>query len=89
VDTITDFSVKDDTIQLDNAVFTKLTRTGTLKKSYFKVASETKDANDYIIHDRKKGALYYDQDGAGAKSAVLIAKIDPNLNLTHKDFFVI
>lgn len=89
VDTITDFSAKDDTIHLDNAVFTKLTRTGTLKKSYFKVASEAKDANDYIIYDKKKGVLYYDQDGASAKSAVTIAKIGPNLTLTHKDFFVI
>lgn len=89
VDTITDFSVKDDTIQLDHAVFAKLNWTGTLKKSYFKMASEAKDRNDYIIYDPNKGILSYDVDGSGAKSAVTIAKLDPNLKLTHKDFFVI
>jgi Ca2+-binding RTX toxin-like protein len=90
LDTIADFSVKDDNIQLDHTVFTRLElKTGTLKKGHFTVGSKAKDKNDYVVYDDKKGVLYYDQDGSGRKKAVAIAELDPSLELTHKDFFVI
>ncbi|WP_457091234.1 VCBS domain-containing protein [Microvirga sp. P5_D2] len=89
VDTITDFSVRDDTIQLDNKIFTKLEKTGTLSKSNFVVGTKALDANDHIIYDKKKGYVYYDADGSGNGKAVLFAKVKKGLSLTEKDFRVV
>ncbi len=88
-DTLTDFSVADDTLWLDNKIFKKLGKAGALKKSYFTIGSKAKDKNDYLIYDKKKGVLSYDADGSGAGKAVEFAKLDKNLKLTSKDFLVV
>ncbi len=94
-DKITDFKVQDDSIWLDNAVFTKLGRSGSenkpaqLKSSSFTIGDKAKDRNDYIIYNDKKGVLLYDADGSGRGKAVEFATISKNLAMTHKDFFVI
>jgi len=89
VDTITDFAAED-TIRLENAVFTKLATAGALAAANFKViGSAALDANDYILYDKASGYLYYDADGSGAGAAVKIALIGANLQLTSGDFLVI
>ncbi|QRM27781.1 M10 family metallopeptidase C-terminal domain-containing protein [Microvirga sp. VF16] len=94
-DKIVDFKVKDDSIWLDNAVFTKLGKKGTedkpaqLSKSFFTIGSKAKDKNDYLVYDNKKGVLSYDADGSGKGKAVEIASLSKNLKMTDKDFFVI
>lgn len=65
-DTITDFSVTDDTIQLEKAVFTALTTTGALASDQFVFGNAAVDDNDHIIYDQSNGALYYDADGSGS-----------------------
>lgn len=92
-DKVADFSVRDDSIWLDNAIFKKLgsgfaTHPKMLKKSYFAVDS-VKDANDYIIYNKKTGVLSYDVDGSGAKAAIEFALLKKGLSFTHKDIFVI
>ncbi|WP_112663351.1 hypothetical protein [Microvirga flavescens] len=94
LDTIKDFNAKDDSIWLENKVFTKLGAKGSeskpvqINKKFF--ALETaKDADDYIIYSKKTGKLYYDADGSGSEAAVEIATFKRNLPLTYKDFFVI
>ncbi|QFU15747.1 glycoside hydrolase family 113 [Microvirga thermotolerans] len=101
LDRIVDFSVADDTIWLDNALFKAnpgfyaAIRKGTsakplaLKSAFFRVADKAKDANDFLVYDRKKGVLFYDPDGAGEKAMVAIATLSKNLKMTAKDFFVI
>jgi Ca2+-binding RTX toxin-like protein len=89
IDTITDFVVVDDTIRLENAVFTKLTATGTLAASRFKIGSQAMDADDYIIYNNVTGALYYDSNGNGAGATVQIATIGIGLSMTNADFVVI
>jgi Ca2+-binding RTX toxin-like protein len=90
VDKLTDFSVRDDTIELENAIFKKVgAKTGTLKKDFFRVGDKAKDGNDYVIYDKKKGVLYYDADGSGHGAAVQYATIQKNLKMTYKDLFVI
>ena len=89
LDTAGDFSVKDDSIQLDNAVFKKIGKVGKLNKSYFTVGDKAKDKNDYIVYDRKTGILSYDADGSGAGKAMEFAKLAKNLKLTYADFFTI
>jgi Ca2+-binding RTX toxin-like protein len=95
VDTITDFSVKDDSIYLENAIFKALGKKGTslkpakFKKDAFHLGSKAHDADDRIIYNKKKGVLYYDADGAGGAAQVQIATLSKKLKMTHKDFFVV
>jgi len=94
VDKILDFSVRDDTIWLDNAIFKKLgsgsvSTPKKLSSSYFVSSSKAKDKNDYIVYDKTKGYLYYDADGSGSGKAVLVATLSKNLKMTFADFYVI
>jgi Ca2+-binding RTX toxin-like protein len=62
VDKITDFSVTDDSIWLDNKVFAKLGKgtaahPGKLNKAFFTLGDHAKDKNDHLIYDSKKGVL--------------------------------
>ncbi|ASF48541.1 M10 family metallopeptidase C-terminal domain-containing protein [Methylovulum psychrotolerans] len=88
-DTVLDFTVADDTIQLENAVFTQLTATGVLNAAEFKIGAAAADANDFIIYNAGTGALSYDADGNGAGAAVQIAILGVGLALTNADFVVI
>ncbi len=64
-------------------------RTGPRIRPSFWIGSKAHDKNDRIIYDNKKGILYYDADGTGAKAAVQIATISKKLLMTEKDFFII
>jgi serralysin len=94
-DKITDFSVRDDTIWLDNKIFKKLGSKGsesnpaTFKASFFKISDKAKDRDDYLIYNKKTGVLSYDADGSGSKAAVEFAVLKKNLALTYNDFAVI
>lgn len=95
LDRIADFNVKDDSISLDNAVFTALGKKGSeakpalLSTKAFWKGVAAHDSSDRIIYDKKTGALYYDKDGTGAAAPVKIATLSKNMPVTHKDFFVI
>ena len=88
-DTVADYNVANDTVQLDNAVFTALTATGTMAAARFRVGAQALDANDNVIYNKTAGTLWYDADGNGAGAAVQIAVIGSGLNLTHVDIVVI
>jgi len=89
VDTITDFSVRYDTIILSTAIFKGVGSAGrTMKASAFWTGTAAHDSNDRIIYDKGTGSIYYDADGTGSRSAVEFAKVDANLKLTYKDFFM-
>ncbi|MBP6367336.1 MAG: calcium-binding protein, partial [Nitrosomonas sp.] len=89
IDTITDFVTVDDTIKLENAVFKKLTTTGTLGVSRFKIGTQATDADDYIIYNNVAGTLLYDADGNGAGAAIQFAAVGAGLSMTNADFVVI
>jgi len=88
-DTITDFTLKEDVIQLENAVFKKLGKPGKLKKDFFTIGTKAQDKNDFIIYNQKKGVLLYDADGSGKGKAVEFATVKKGLALTVDKFFVI
>lgn len=92
LDRISDFSVVDDTIHLDDAIFAKL-GLGTLSAGKFKIlgTSSGSSSDDYILYNKASGALLYDADGGtdGTADAVQFATIGVNLNLTSADFLVI
>ena len=89
IDTITDYNVANDTIQLENGVFTALTTTGTLAAGQFRIGTQAVDANDFIIYNNVTGALLYDANGSGAGAAVQIATIGVGLAMTNAEFVVI
>jgi serralysin len=90
-DTITDFRVVDDTIRLDNAVFTKVGANGTLKSSgfYANLTGKAHDRDDRIIYEKDTGRLFYDADGTGSKAAIHFATVGKKLTLTNKEFYII
>jgi len=92
LDTITDFSVADDTIQMDDAIFSAVGAPGannTLGAGAFWTGSAAHDADDRIVYDAATGALFYDADGNGAGAAVQFATIGTGLALTNADFVLI
>lgn len=93
-DTILSYKTRDDSIWLDNAVFTKLGKGSfeqpvKLSSKAFWTGNKAHDRDDRIIYDKNTGALYYDQDGTGMKAAVQFAKLDKNLKMTASEFFVV
>ena len=93
VDRIMDFSVADDTIQLENALFTRFgkTATGPMPSASFKANTTgvASDANDYIVYEIDTGKLFYDTNGNAAGGATQIALLGVNLSLTAADFVLV
>ncbi len=61
---------------------------GKLAASNFIVGSSAKDANDHIIYDRAKGALFYDADGNGSIEAVQFAQLKAGTALSAENLYV-
>ncbi len=91
VDRITDFAVIDDTIHLDNAIFTAISGTGTLTAAQFvkNTTGLAGDSNDRIVYETDTGKLFYDSNGNATGGSVQFATLAANLVLTNADFFVI
>ena len=88
-DTIRKFAVANDSIELDDAVFTGIGAAGSLAASAFVVGSAATDANHRVIYDDRTGELYFDADGNGAGAAVLFARMAAGLDLVAGNFDVI
>ncbi len=92
-DTIQDFNLADDTIQLDRSVFASLSP-GVLPASQFRGGAgmaAAADSNDYLIYNTTTGFLLYDADGNGSGGAKFIAIIGSSYHaaLTNADFVAI
>ena len=85
IDAISGFVVADDTILLDNAVFSGLTD-GALAAGAFNTGSAASQADDRIIYNSASGALLFDSDGVGGLAAIQFASISTGLALTGADF---
>lgn len=88
LDRITDYSVADDTIVLENAVFSAFTATGIMAASAFFAGSQAHDADDRIVYDKTTGGLFYDSNGSASGGSVRIADLSVGLSLTNKDFVI-
>lgn len=95
IDTITDFSVVDDTIKLSHAIFSKAACSGSLTNGTahltadaFFIGAKAHDSSDRIIYDSVTGALSYDPDGTGSAAPVQFATLQSGLKLTHNDFMI-
>ncbi len=90
IDYLQDFNHADDTVLLDNQIFTTLTEgVLTFGAFYASTAGTAQDASDRIIYDIDSGRLYYDADGSGSGAAVQFARVAANLSLSADDFVII
>ena len=92
IDTITDYNVFDDTVKLENSIFTVFSSMITPDKipaDQFVIGTQALDGNDYIIYNSATGAVLYDADGNGAGTAVQFATLSTGLALTNWDFHAI
>lgn len=88
VDRINDYSVTDDTIKLDDAIFQTLGGTGQLDATMLVIGTAAADGDDHIIYNSATGALYYDANGSAAGGQVRFAILGVGLALTSADFVV-
>jgi len=88
VDSIRDFGVGDDTIQLDDAVFVGLSA-GPLAVGAFALSTATAEADDRIIYDQSTGNLFFDANGGARDNVMLFATLTNKASITAADFFVI
>jgi Ca2+-binding RTX toxin-like protein len=89
IDRITDFSVADDRMRLDDAIFNAIAL-GTLANTAF-VANTTGLATTIdhrIIYETDTGRLFYDSDGLNGLDRVQFATVAINLALTNADFSI-
>ena len=89
IDRIVDFSAKDDTIWLDDDIFTQIGKVGDLSVDAFYIGTAAHDASDRVIWDKASGKLFYDADGSGIGAAIQFALLDKGLTLTVADFDLI
>ena len=88
VDTVTDFTEGDDSIELDHAIFAALA-TGPLDPSAFHLGKTAVTAAQHVLYDPASGNLAYDADGHGGAGPVLFAHLAAGLAMTAADFVVI
>lgn len=88
IDTITGFSVPNDTVQLDDLIFTALSL-GALGAGAFAIGAAASSAAHRVIYNSANGNLLYDADGTGAGAAVVFANVGGGLALTSADFLVV
>ncbi len=88
VDTITDFSVPNDTIRLEDAIFTAIGPVGTLAAAAFTIGAAATTAAHRIVYNSATGALIYDSNGSAAGGATQFAILGTGLALTNADFLI-
>lgn len=91
VDTISGFVAVDDTIRLENAIFTALQQVGMLAASAFarNTTGLAQDPYDRIIYETDTGWLNYDFNGNASGGGIHFARIGVNLALSNADFYVV
>lgn len=91
VDTITDFTVGEDHLVFNNAIFTKLRVEGALPPRMF-AANESgmaADNSDRIIYNTLTGEISYDANANKEGKSTVVAVVDPGLDLSASDILVI
>ena len=91
IDTIKHYVKADDTMLLENTVFTELTTLGKLTKSafYASATGQAHDFNDRILYETDTGKLFYDRDGLGNAAAVQFAVLSGHPTIGHGEFVII
>ncbi len=89
-DVIKSFEKGEDRLMIDTSVFAALrSAAGSADLSWFVNGTKAVTADQHIIYNAAKGALYYDADGSGAGAMVQIASLTNHPDLDASDFLFI
>jgi serralysin len=88
VDKINDFVAVNDTIQLENAIFTGLAN-GALAPGAFNTGAAATQADDRIVYNTATGDLIFDVNGSGAGGGVKFATLVTKPAISAADFVVV
>ena len=88
VDTITDFSVKDDILIFSSSGFAKDLRASAVTDEMFVIATAATSEHHRFIYDDISGNLFYDSDGNGDREQMRIALLDSGLKLENEHFWI-
>ena len=88
LDTLTNFNLNADRIELENAVFTALTFPGPLTGAAFGIGAVATNADQRILYNSLSGTLTYDEDGNGPWTALPFAQLSPGLAMNAGVFTV-
>ncbi len=89
VDTITDFKIGVDTIQLDNGIFTGIGSQGALSSAKFVLSTAYHGQVDVVVYDKAAGALSYALTGGSLSDTIAFAKVTAGLALGASDFHIV
>ncbi len=98
IDTITDFVVAEDTIQINgglglldpvNGFGGGLTVGAAITTAQFVIGSAAADASQRFIYDQTTGGLFFDADGIGATAQVQIATLSIGLAMTSANISIV
>jgi Ca2+-binding RTX toxin-like protein len=87
IDTITDFSVNDDTLVFSTSFDTGLVA-GSVTSQMFRIGTAATSSEHRFIYNPGSGDLFYDSDGIGTNEQLQIASLGTNLSLTNNNFSV-
>ena len=85
-DTIADFEAGIDKVQLAGGAFGLAA--GSLAPDAFHAGAAAEDAGDRIVYDQATGGTWFDADGAGAASPILLAVVANKAALASTDFLI-
>ncbi|MBG1268751.1 hypothetical protein [Nostoc sp. WHI] len=89
-DTITDFTLGDDTIFVSKTEFgLSQSQDTVLDSSLFRLGTNATTAGDRFIYDQTTGNLFFDKDGVGSAARVQIAQFSNQVALTSANITVI
>lgn len=86
---ITDFTLGQDWIELQNVAFPNIGSKGQLSAAKFVLESAYAGQDHVVIYDKASGELSYDTTGGSLADAIVFGKVTANLNLSHTNFFVV
>jgi Ca2+-binding RTX toxin-like protein len=87
-DTVTDFDVSQDTIQVSAAGFGGgLTPGESISADQFVLGTTATTGSHRFIFDKPTGKLYFDVDGSNSSIATLLVTLSTGLNLTEDNIF--
>jgi len=90
VDSVLDFSLTEDVLQLSQSIFTVLGAGALNASELCSGAGVTAgQGTSHLAFDTTTGNLYYDADASGAGDSVLFAQLTAGLGLSDSDFFVV
>jgi hypothetical protein len=88
-DSIINFAVSRDRIELDKTIFVGIGHNGVLAKSHFDTGAHAHHASDRIIYNPGSGGLFYHAPGTPLGHQVEFAILAKHLALSHADFLVV